>query len=112
MYQWRMEDIVVVFCTFPDRDTAVRVAQELVKNHLAACVNLLPGVESIYQWKGEMESANEVLGLIKTTTAMYATLEARLKELHPYEVPEIVAVPASRVHPAYAQWVREMTSPE
>jgi periplasmic divalent cation tolerance protein len=107
-----MEDIVVVFCTFPDSDTAKRIAQELVKNHLAACVNVLPGVESIYQWKGELETSSEVLGLIKTTTVMYPTLETRLKELHPYDVPEIVAVPASRVHPAYAQWVREMTSPD
>jgi periplasmic divalent cation tolerance protein len=107
-----MEDIVVVFCTFPDSDTARRIAQELVKSRLAACVNVLPGVESIYQWKGELESASEVLGLIKTTAAMYPTLEARLKELHPYEVPEIVAVPASKVHPAYAQWVREMSSAE
>ncbi len=107
-----MEDVLVVFCTFPDRDAATRIAQALVKSRLTACVNLLPGVESIYQWKGEMESSNEVLGLIKTTVAMYPTLEARLKELHPYDVPEIVAVPASRVHPAYAQWVREMTVPE
>ncbi|RBP39851.1 periplasmic divalent cation tolerance protein [Roseimicrobium gellanilyticum] len=107
-----MEDIVVVFCTFPDSETAKRIAQELVKGRLAACVNVLPGVESIYEWKGELESASEVLGLIKTTGTMYPTLEARLKELHPYDVPEIVAIPASKVQPAYAQWVREMTSQE
>ena len=107
-----MEDIMVVFCTFPDSDVAKRIAQELVKGRLAACVNVLPGVESIYQWKGELETSSEVLGLIKTTAAMYPTLETRLKELHPYDVPEIVAVPASKVHPAYAQWVREMTSAE
>jgi periplasmic divalent cation tolerance protein len=107
-----MEDIVVVLSTFPDSETAKRIAQELVKARLAACVNVLPGVESIYQWKGEMESAREVLGLIKTTAATYPTLEARLKELHPYDVPEILAVPADLVHPAYAQWVREMTSVE
>jgi periplasmic divalent cation tolerance protein len=106
-----MEDIVVVFSTFPDSVTAKRIALELVKARLAACVNVLPGVESIYQWKGELESSSEVLGLIKTTVAMYPALETRLKELHPYDVPEILAVPASNVHPAYAQWVREITTP-
>jgi periplasmic divalent cation tolerance protein len=107
-----MEDIMVIFCTFPDSEVAKRIAQELVKSRLAACVNVLPGVEAIYQWKGELESASEVLCLIKTTAALYPTLEARLKELHPYDVPEIVAVPASKVHPAYAQWVREMVGPD
>lgn len=106
-----MEDIIIVFSTFPDRDAALKVAEALVEGGLAACVNLLPGVESIYKWKGETECTGEVLALIKTSAGIYPTLEARLKDLHPYDVPEIVAVPACRVHPAYAQWVREMTSP-
>ena len=102
----------LVFCTFPDQDTAQRVATALVEQRLAACVNLVPGVQSIYRWQGKVESADEVLAVMKTTAKVYPQLEARLKELHPYEVPEIVALQAERALEVYAKWVGEMTKPE
>ncbi len=103
-------DLVIVFCTFPDRDCAARVATALVEASLVACVNVLPAVESIYRWEERLETASEVLALMKTAASAYPALEARLKELHPYEVPEIIAVPAAQVHPAYAAWVEASTA--
>lgn len=107
-----MEDIVVVFSTFPDREVATKIAITLIDENLAACVGMQPDYESIYRWEGKVESAKEVLAFIKTTASAYPALETRLKELHPYQVPEILGVPVSQVHPAYAAWVREMTSAE
>lgn len=107
-----MEDIVVVFSTFPDREVATRIAMTLVDENLAACVGMQPDFESIYRWEGKVETSKEVLAFIKTTAAAYPSLERRLKELHPYQVPEIMGVPVSQVHPAYAAWVREMASVE
>ena len=100
-------DLIVVFCTFPDIEVARTIAIKLVEEQLAACVNLSSGTESIYRWQGKVESANEVLGMIKTTRPVYEALESRLKELHPYEVPEILALPAERALAAYAKWVSE-----
>ena len=104
--------LLVVLCTFPDRETAQRIATALVDQRLAACVNLVPGVQSIYRWQGKVESAEEVLAVMKTTVEVYPQLEAKLKELHPYDVPEIVALPVERVQEGYAKWVEEMTEPE
>src|SRR6059058_3705658 len=101
--------LLVVLCMFPDKDTAERIARAVVEAGLAACVNLLPAAQSIYQWKGKVESAGEVLAMMKTTEEAYPRLEALLKELHPYEVPEIVAVPVERAEAAYAKWVGEVT---
>lgn len=98
-----MDSPVVVLCTFPDADTARRIAAELVERRLAACVNLLPGVESIYRWEGKIERSNEVLGVIKT--ARYADLEPVLQELHPYDVPEIIALSVTAGLPAYLEWL-------
>jgi periplasmic divalent cation tolerance protein len=94
---------VVVLCTFPDVEQARVIAAELVERRLAACVNLLPGVESIYRWEGKVERAGEVLAVIKTTR--YAELEAALKELHPYEVPEILALPVAAGLAGYLEWL-------
>lgn len=104
--------LLVVFCTFPDQDTARRVAAALVEARLAACVNLVPGVQSIYRWQGKVESAQEVLAVMKTTDEVYPRLEAKLRELHSYDVPEIIAVPVERAEAAYAKWVMEMTGGE
>jgi len=76
-----------------------------VEEQLAACVNLLPGADSIYWWKGIIESRSEVLAIFKTSDEQYGTLEARLKELHPYELPEIVAIAPARGLPEYLQWI-------
>jgi periplasmic divalent cation tolerance protein len=96
---------VVVLCTFPDLDQARQIGAALVERQVAACVNLLPGAESIYRWEGKVERAGEVVALIKTTR--YAGLEAAIRELHPYEVPEIVAVPVVAGLAAYLKWMGE-----
>ncbi len=100
-------EILVVLCTFPSLESARQIGTALVEAHLAACVNLCPAVESIYRWQGKVESATEVLALIKTTRSCFEALEQKLRELHPYEVPEIIALPAEPVSAAYARWVHE-----
>lgn len=94
---------VVVFCTFPDVEVARAIGAALVERQLAACVSVVPGVESIYRWQGSVEHAGEVLALIKTTR--YSELEVALKGLHPYEVPEILAVPVAAGLPEYLNWL-------
>lgn len=98
-----MADAMVVLCTFPDIEQARQIGAALVERQVAACVNLLPGVESIYRWEGKVETAGEVLGIIKTTR--YAELEAAIQELHPYEVPEILALPVAGGSSAYLEWL-------
>lgn len=104
-----MENAMVVLCTFPDLDQARQIGAALVERQVAACVNLLPGVESIYRWQGKTERAGEILALIKTTR--YPDLEAALRELHPYEVPEIIALPIAAGLPAYLSWLAESCAP-
>lgn len=100
-----MEMIRIVLCTFPNPETARQIGTTLVEKQLAACVNLVPGVESIYRWQGKVETAGEILAIFKTTTAAFPAFERALGELHPYEVPEIVAIEPSAVAESYAQWV-------
>ncbi|WP_199100843.1 divalent-cation tolerance protein CutA [Dyella sp. ASV21] len=100
------DTVLLCYCSCPDADSAHRLAQVLVGEGLAACVNHLPGVRSIYRWKGEVVTDSEELLLIKTTEARFAALKARLLALHPYELPELVAVPVALGHEAYLDWVR------
>ncbi len=100
-----MEPIRIVLCTFPDLATARQIGTVLVEKQLAACVNLIPGVESIYRWQGQLESAEEVLAVFKTGTAVFAEFERELAALHPYDVPEIVALEPADVAETYARWV-------
>jgi periplasmic divalent cation tolerance protein len=102
-----MAELLIVVCTFPNLETARQVGTALVERQLAACVNLLPAVESIYRWQGRVERAPEVLGVIKTTRAAYPRLAAALTEMHPYEVPEIVACHPAAVAESYLAWVAE-----
>ncbi len=95
----------LVLNTCPDAASAQRIAIALVDKDLAACVNIVPGLRSIYRWKGKRESADELLLIIKTRVADYSKLEAMIRELHPYELPEIIAVPIHAGLPAYLQWV-------
>ncbi|AXK38627.1 divalent-cation tolerance protein CutA [Crenobacter cavernae] len=97
----------IVLCNAPDEATASRLAETLVGERLAACVNLLAPCRSVYRWQGRVETASEVPMLIKTTAERYPALEARLAELHPYEVPEIVALPLSAGLPAYLAWLAD-----
>ena len=104
-----MTDFLMVFSTFPSVDKAREVGRVLVGEKLAACVNVLPGLTSIYVWQGEHNESEEALVLIKTRREHYDALEKRLRGLHPYEVPEIVAVEIAAGLPAYLQWVAAQT---
>lgn len=101
--------LLVVLSTFPDGAAAQAAALALVDEQLAACVNILPGIESVYRWQGKVETGGEVLALIKTTSERYPQMAKRLQELHPYDVPEIVALPAASVADSYLAWVTENT---
>lgn len=102
-------NILLVFCTFPDQEKARQIGTVLVEMQLAACVNLMPAVESIYRWEGKIESAREVLAIFKTTESVYPRFRDELATRHPYDVPEIVAVKPEDVAGSYARWVAEET---
>ena len=102
-------DIRLVITNCPDEETANRIALAVVEAKLAACVNILPRVQSIYRWQGVVESAVEVPLLIKTTAAAYPALEAAIRESHPYDVPEIIALPITAGLPAYLNWLAAET---
>ena len=112
-YRASVDDVTVfvVLSTFPDADTAARVARTLVDERLAACVNLVPTVRSIYRWQGAISDDAEALAIIKTTADRYAALAARIAELHPYQVPEIVALPLAEGHPPYLAWLAGQVAP-
>ena len=100
-------DALVVYCTCPDHEAALKLANSLVDEALAACINILPGLTSIYRWEGERKTGTEELLMIKTTRERYPSLEARIEALHPYELPEIIAVPIKTGLPAYLNWINE-----
>lgn len=102
----------LVFCTCPDTASARRIADAVVGERLAACVNLVPGLVSVYRWQGKIEQAGEILLLIKTTQDRLPALTARLTELHPHELPEVLAVEADAGLPAYLEWVAAQTTDE
>ena len=102
------DDVQIIFCTVPDADSGERIASHLVEYRLAACVNLLPEIKSVYRWKGEVCSDSESLLMIKARTADYMDLENAIRRLHPYELPEIIAVPLNNGLPAYLDWVRSI----
>ena len=102
-------DTLLVITNCPDEEVANRIALALVEEQLAACVNLLPRVQSVYRWQGAIESASEVPLLIKTTAGRYTELEAAIRELHPYDVPEIIALPIAQGLPAYLDWLAAET---
>ena len=101
--------VLLVHCTCPDATTADALAQVLVAERLAACVNVLPGVRSTYRWQGHVEHGDEVLMLIKTTADRLDALVARVTALHPAELPEVLAVEAAGGLTPYLHWVAEQT---
>jgi periplasmic divalent cation tolerance protein len=103
---------LLVTCACPDREVADRLARTLVEERLAACVQVLPAMTSIYRWQGAIERADEVLLLAKTWDDRLEALIATLQARHPYEVPEIMAVPAAGGLAAYLDWVRDQTRPD
>jgi len=100
---------LLVMTNVPDAELAATMATSLVEQGLAACVNILPPVKSVYRWQGKVEHATEFSLLIKTTSVRYAELQAAIISMHPYEVPEIIAIPVTAGLPAYLNWIEAET---
>jgi periplasmic divalent cation tolerance protein len=103
--------VVLVLSTVGTQEDAERIAAALVERQLAACVNVIPGLVSVYRWKGAVERETERLLVIKTTAERVADLRAELLALHPYELPEVVVLPVADGHAPYLDWVRENVRP-
>lgn len=104
-----MPDVLMVLSNLPDRASAEALARHLVERRLAACVNILGGCRSVYRWEGKVESTDEVPVLVKTTAARYTALEAAIRAHHPYDIPEIIALPVTRGLEQYLRWVHDAT---
>jgi len=102
-----LSTVLLCYCSCPDAASAQAIAEALVGERLAVCVNRLPSVHSTYRWQGTVTRDSEELLLIKTTAARFDALKTRLLELHPYELPELIAVPVQYGHEAYLDWVRQ-----
>jgi periplasmic divalent cation tolerance protein len=107
-----MEQALLVLTNLADMASARLLARALVEQRLAACVNMLPAVQSVYRWNDVIEEAAEVTLLIKTTTARYDELEQAIRALHPYELPEVIALPVSAGSPTYLGWIAQETRKE
>ena len=103
------EPLIVVLSTVPSAEVGQEIARELVEARLAACVNMIPGLVSTYSWKGKIQRDDEALLVIKTRAAQFDALAAALTATHPYDVPEIVALPVEACHGPYAAWLVEAT---
>jgi len=104
-----MTNVLVVLCTFPDLPKARQIGTALVEKQLAACVNLFPETESIFRWDGEISTESEVLAVFKTSEERFAELERELLVRHPYDVPEVLALPVTAGSEAYLKWVLKET---
>lgn len=100
-----MDSVLLVLSNLPDRERAMELADALLERRLAACVSVLGECRSVYRWQGAVESASEVPVLIKTRQSQYARVEQTIRELHPYELPEVLAIAVSGGLPDYLQWV-------
>ena len=110
MTDWRMMSTLLVLTNLPDRAAAERLAETLIEKRLAACVNILAPCHSVYRWKDAVQHDEEDPMLIKSTTEAYPALEAAIRAGHPYELPEIIAVPIERGLPAYLDWIAAETN--
>lgn len=102
-------EALLTLSTAPDRDRALAIARTLVEERLAACVSLLPSARSVYRWQGKIVEDEECVLLIKTSRARWEALVTRLKAIHPYEVPELIAIPVERGLESYLRWLAEST---
>lgn len=102
-------DFIIVFVTFPTEDEAARIGRILVEEELTSCMNIIPAVRSIYRWKGEVRNEGEALSVMKTRRALFEALKERVIELHPYEVPEVIATRIEAGHSDYLEWIAEVT---
>ena len=98
---------LVVLVTCPKKSLASRIAIALITRHLAACVNILPSISSVFWWEGRVDRCHETLLIIKTTASRFSLLKRAILELHPYTVPEVIALPIAAGHPPYLKWVRQ-----
>jgi periplasmic divalent cation tolerance protein len=101
-----MNRYIQVITTISDKRGAEKIAKELINKRLAACVQILGPIKSIYRWKGKIETAKEWVCIIKTRTSLYKKVEAAIKKIHPYEVPEIIAVPIALANKDYLKWIK------
>lgn len=104
------EQVLMAMTNVPDAATARTLARALVDARLAACVNILPGVQSVYRWQGAVEEAAEITLLVKTTRRHYPQLQQAILAAHPYDLPEVVAWPLTEGHPPYLHWIAAQTS--
>ncbi len=104
-----MKRFILVLTTLPNEKKGLEIARQLVEERLAACVTLSSACQSLYWWEGKLAQDQEYLLTIKTKASLYPRLEKRIKELHPYTVPEIIALPILKGHRAYLRWVDEET---
>jgi periplasmic divalent cation tolerance protein len=102
-----MDDHIIMLTTLPDEAAARELARALISARLAACINIMPRMTSIYSWKGKLEEGQEHLLIIKTRSERYAAIEQAIKAQHPYELPEIIATPISHGLPEYMNWIDE-----
>jgi periplasmic divalent cation tolerance protein len=107
-----MDEALVVYCPFPDAASAEAAGRRLVEARLAACVNLLPGMRSIYRWQGDIDAADEVVMIVKSRTRLAESVVAELARLHPYETPAILAWPAPAASAATLGWITDETATE
>lgn len=104
-----MTDAMLVLTTLPSAEAAAELAKAVVEEKLAACANLLPAIRSIYRWQGRVQDESEVLVLFKTRQEHFDRLKSRLLELHPYEIPEVLAIPVEQGYQAYLDWLAQET---
>lgn len=100
-----MKECIVVLVTAPDAEVAARIARTLVEEKLAACGNVLPGLRSIYRWKGLVEDASEALLVLKTARDRFDAIVDRIRAIHPYELPEVIALPIAAGYDEYLDWI-------
>ncbi len=105
----QIENKIVIFITAPNEDQAAGIARALLEARLAACVNIVRNIRSIYSWQGNIEDNTEVLMIVKTRKNLFAALSAKVRELHSYEVPEIIALPIIDGSENYLKWINEST---
>jgi len=103
-------EAVVVYITAPSEEEGAKIAKALVEERLAGCVNIVPGIRSIYSWQGQIEDETEVLLIVKTRLKLFNTLKAKVLELHSYSVPEIIALPIVDGSEEYIKWLKDATT--
>lgn len=110
MHEHSAREEIITFVTAPSEDEASGIARALVESRLAACVNIVRNIRSIYRWQGAVEDDSEVLMVVKTERGLFAALSEKVKEMHSYDVPEIIAIPIVDGSESYLEWIRESTS--